>query len=98
VQFRTTTISSRRRIAFFVILAGVFIALAIAGLFAYRHAHDTEVAIDSIAVLPFENQSGDPDSDYLADGLTDSIIYRLSQLPHLKVSPRSSVFSSQRQR
>ncbi len=87
-----TTNSGRRRIAFLVILAVVVIASAIAGLFAYRHARDTEVAIDSIAVLPFENQSGDPDSDYLADGLTDSIIYRLSQLPHLKVSPRSSVF------
>jgi len=92
VQFRTTTNSDRRRLVLLAILAVVFIASAIAGLFAYRHAHDTEVAIDSIAVLPFENQSGDPDSDYLADGLTDSIIYRLSQLPHLKVSPRSSVF------
>src|ERR1051326_2888781 len=84
--------SSRRRLVFLAILAVVVISLAIAGLFAYRHAHDTEVAIDSIAVLPFENQSRDPDSDYLADGLTDSIIYRLSQLPNLKVSPRSSVF------
>lgn len=87
-----TTNSGRRRIAFFAILALMFVAFAIAGLYAYRHARDTEVVIDSIAVLPFENQSGDPDSDYLADGLTDSIIYRLSQLPNLKVSPRSSVF------
>src|SRR5262249_40834449 len=48
-------------------------------------------AIQSIAVLPFENRSGSSDTDYLSDGLADSLIYRLSQLPNLKVSPTSSV-------
>src|SRR4029077_1509299 len=48
--------------------------------------------IESIAVLPFENKSGNPDSEYLSDGLAESLIYRLSQLSNLKVSPRSSVF------
>jgi len=62
------------------------------GLGLYLHARHTEVAIDSIAVLPFENRSSDPDADYLSDGLTESLIYRLSQLPNLKVSPTSSVF------
>ena len=47
--------------------------------------------INSIAVLPFENRSGSSDTDYLSDGLADSLIYRLSQLPNLKVSPTSSV-------
>lgn len=47
---------------------------------------------DSIAVLPFENMSGDPDSDYLSDGLTESIINRLSALPRLRVIARSTVF------
>ena len=47
--------------------------------------------IESIAVLPFENRSGSSDTDYLSDGLADSLIYRLSQLPNLKVSPTSSV-------
>ena len=49
------------------------------------------VGIESIAVLPFENRSGNTDTDYLSDGLADSLIYRLSQLPNLKVSPTSSV-------
>ena len=48
--------------------------------------------VDTIAVLPFENMSGDPDADYLSDGLTESIINRLSALPRLKVMARSTVF------
>src|SRR5262249_34541473 len=46
----------------------------------------------SVAVLPFENRSGNADSEYLSDGLAESLIYRLSQFPNLKVSPRSSTF------
>jgi TolB-like protein/Tfp pilus assembly protein PilF len=49
-------------------------------------------AIESIAVLPFINVSGDPEADYLSDGITESLINILSQLPHLKVMSRNSVF------
>jgi TolB-like protein/DNA-binding winged helix-turn-helix (wHTH) protein/Flp pilus assembly protein TadD len=49
-------------------------------------------AMDSVAVLPFENTGGDPDADYLSDGMTDTLINRLSRLPHLKVIARASVF------
>jgi TolB-like protein/Flp pilus assembly protein TadD len=42
-------------------------------------------------VLPFQNRSADKDTDYLSDGLADSLVFRLSQLPGLKVSPTSSV-------
>src|SRR5258708_21787802 len=48
-------------------------------------------AINSIAVLPFQNKSTDEDTDYLSDGLAESLIFRLSQIPGLKVSPTSSV-------
>ena len=48
--------------------------------------------IDSIAVLPFANESGNPDVEYLSDGMTESLINSLSQLPHLSVKARSSVF------
>jgi TolB-like protein/Flp pilus assembly protein TadD len=75
-----------------VVLIVVPIAILVAGYISYRHATNTEVAIDSIAVLPFENQNRDPDSEYLSDGLTESIINNLTQLPNLRVSPRSSVF------
>jgi TolB-like protein/Flp pilus assembly protein TadD len=41
--------------------------------------------------LPFQNRSGDPNTEYLSDGLAESLIYRLSKLPNLQVSPTSSV-------
>jgi serine/threonine protein kinase len=47
---------------------------------------------DSVAVLPFINESHDPNSDYLSDGITESIIDSLSQLPNLRVMGRSTVF------
>jgi len=46
----------------------------------------------SIAVLPFENENRDPDTDYLCDGIPESIINSLSELPKLKVMSRNSVF------
>ena len=67
--------------------------IVLGGFFGYRYFKpSTSGPINSIAVLPFENKSGNADSDYLSDGVAESLIYKLSQLPNLKVSPRSSVF------
>jgi len=70
------------------------VALIIGGvsLAAYLHARNTEVEIESIAVLPFENQNRDPSVEWLSDGVTESIINNLAQLPNLRVSPRGTVF------
>src|SRR5678815_1759516 len=72
----------------------VVVAIAIGGYFAVGNLVGSrkDSAIESVAVLPFENKSGNADSEYLSDGLAESLIYRLSQLENLKVSPRSSVF------
>jgi adenylate cyclase len=51
-----------------------------------------DAAEKSIAVLPFDNQNRDPDTDYLSDGIPESIIHSLSQLPQLRVMARSTVF------
>lgn len=48
--------------------------------------------IDSLAVLPFENGSGDPDAEYLSDGITRSLINGLATLPKLRVMAQSVVF------
>jgi serine/threonine protein kinase/Tfp pilus assembly protein PilF len=49
-------------------------------------------AIDSVAVLPFENRSGDPDLDYLGEGITESLINELGRVSGVRVISRSSVF------
>jgi len=78
-------------------LAAVVIALALIsgtiaiGLYAHARNNNAVGTINSIAVLPFQNKSADADTDYLSDGLAESLIYRLSQLPNLKVSPTSAV-------
>jgi serine/threonine-protein kinase len=70
-----------------VMIVGAALALSF-----YFHSRNTEVAIESIAVLPFVNQNNDPNSDWVSDGLTESTINSLTQLPNLKVIARSSVF------
>lgn len=62
------------------------------GLGYWYFSVDGSDQIDSIAVMPFENNSTSADSEYLSDGLVESLIYRLSQIKNLKVSPTSSVF------
>jgi eukaryotic-like serine/threonine-protein kinase len=82
-----------------VIIAAVILVVAvpalivgIAALNSYLQARRTDVAIDSIAVLPFVNQNNDQNVEWISEGLTESIINSLTQLPNLKVIARSSVF------
>ncbi len=66
---------------------------------AIRHAHQPlpeasrrNKVIDSLAILPLENGSAEPDMEYFSDGITESIINTLSQMPKLRVVARSTVF------
>nr|ART35743.1 B71 [uncultured bacterium] len=72
-------------------LAVLVVALLAGGYWFWKSRVSGSDQINSIAVLPFDNRGGNPDSEYLSDGLAESLIYRLSQLPNLKVSPTSSV-------
>jgi TolB-like protein/Flp pilus assembly protein TadD len=66
--------------------------IVLGGVLGYRYFRPANTdTINSVAVLPFENRSGSSDADYLSDGLAESLIFRLNQLPGLKVSPVSSV-------
>ena len=82
-----------RKALLIAIAAVVIIGIGIAGIFIARKltTSGSGQTIESVAVLPFENKSGNADSEYLSDGLAESLIYRLSQLPNLKVSSTSSV-------
>ena len=71
-------------------LVGLFVVLAIVGGVIYFSR--SSPPINSVAILPFVNDSKDPNADYLSDGLTESIINSLSQLPNLKVMSRNAAF------
>lgn len=66
------------------------IGLAAGGAWYLRSSRAAQ--IDSIAVLPFSNGSGDANADYLSDGITESLIGNLAHVPLLKVRSRNSVF------
>jgi eukaryotic-like serine/threonine-protein kinase len=76
-----------------MVIGGVALIL-IAALIAVGTSHlgRTRSRISSIAVMPFVNSSGDPNAEYLSDGITDGIIDKLSALPNIKVISRTSVF------
>src|SRR5437588_3365402 len=80
-----------RRNMIILVAAGVIVSAA-AGFFLLPRASAPNID-KSIAVLPFENLSGDPDNAYFADGIQDDILTNLSKIGDLKVISRTSVMS-----
>jgi len=80
---------SRKKLA--IGIAAVLLVVVAAGVYLLRQRSDIR-KINSVAVLPFVNATSDPGNDYLGDGLTESLIGTLSQLPDLRVLARSTVF------
>jgi len=73
--------------------AGVFVFLiAVIAVAAFYLGSGGHAPINSVAVLPFSNANGDPNSEYLVDGITEGVIDRLSGLPNIKVISRTSAF------
>ena len=80
----------QRRGLVIAVLALACVGVAIAG---YVHfSRKNSPTIQSIAVMPFVNESGDADIEYLSDGMTDTLINSLSQIADLNVKARSLVF------
>ena len=77
----------RRTLAF----GTVFLAVVVSGALSVRQLTRPQKVIESVAVMPFVNLNHDPEIEYLADGITESLISSLTQLPRLKVMSRNSV-------
>lgn len=80
-------------------IATAIALIIIVGLFSARYTADDPPAIDlavadtSVAVLPFVNMSDDKDNEYFSDGLTETLLHMLAQIPDLKVAARTSSFA-----
>jgi serine/threonine-protein kinase len=75
-----------------VLWAAVAVTLALAAAGSWMVFKGGDQQIDSMAVLPFVNGSGNADTEYLTDGITETLINNLSQVPGLRVSARSVAF------
>src|ERR1700676_3433579 len=82
---------ANRNKAWIWIAAGVAL-IALVAAFAWYLRSGRAARIDSLAVLPFTNVSGDASVDYLSDGITESLFASLTHVPDLKVKSRNSVF------
>jgi serine/threonine-protein kinase len=90
-DFSITTRTRLNKKAYAVIGTVILAAVTAIVVISYR-ARSSGAAIQSIAVMPFVNESGNPDVEYLSDGMTETLIRSLSQLPNVAVKSRSSVF------
>jgi TolB-like protein len=81
------TVSGRRVLA----MIAAMLVLAMIGWWAYVQSHTPPRAIRSLAVLPLDNLSGDPEQEYFTDGMTEALIAELGRLRELRVISRTSV-------
>src|SRR5213078_3609883 len=89
-KFNPEARSRRRRVVFAAAGATLVIAAIAIGAWLYQHAQSSTEMDRSIAVLPFENLSDDKENAYLAEGIQDEILTRLSKVGGLRVISRNS--------
>jgi DNA-binding winged helix-turn-helix (wHTH) protein/TolB-like protein/Tfp pilus assembly protein PilF len=91
IQDTTVQPAQVKRTPFYALAAGL-VVIGIIGVFYFTGRGTTaESSIGSIAVLPFVDESADPDAEYINDKIAESLINSLSKLPQLRVVPRSVV-------
>jgi eukaryotic-like serine/threonine-protein kinase len=73
-------------------IIGVLLVGLIVGYFAFASGGGGAKQINSIAVLPFANASGDKDTEFLSDGISETLINNFTKIPELKVTARSTAF------
>ena len=76
-----------------VFAATAILAVAAATYVYHRSARKSATAIESVAVLPLQNASGDPNAEYLSEGISESLINSLSRLKRVKVVARATAFT-----
>jgi serine/threonine protein kinase/tetratricopeptide (TPR) repeat protein len=89
---RALAVPMRRSLLRPMIWIATVLTLAVAATASFIYLSGRGDQIDSMAVLPFVNGSGNPDTEYLTDGITETLINSLAQLPGLRVSARSLAF------
>ena len=86
----TTAVPGSRRTPMFALAAGL-VVVAIIGVMYFTSKAGSATPIESIAVLPFIDETGGSESEYINDKIAESLINSLSKLPQLRVVPRSVV-------
>src|SRR5580704_17546903 len=89
---RALAVPMRRSLLRPLIWIATVLTLAVAATASFIYLSGRGDQIDSMAVLPFVNGNGNPDTEYLTDGITETLINSLAQLPGLRVSARSLAF------
>jgi TolB-like protein/DNA-binding winged helix-turn-helix (wHTH) protein/Flp pilus assembly protein TadD len=84
---------SRRKLALVVLIIVLLTLSSLAGyLITGRNKATDSKAIDSVAVMPLVNAGGDPNTEYLSDGMSETLINSLTELPQLRVIARTTAF------
>ena len=90
-EYLVSAITKRKRVVATGLIV-VLLALIGVGYWLFGNRASPAKQTESVAVMPFVNESGNADIDYLSDGMTETLISSLSQLPNLSVKARSTVF------
>jgi len=88
----TPSSSRNMKLRLGLLAAGLSIAVVLALALLFSGQKIKEATMDSVAVLPFANATGDPNAEYLSEGITQDLVSTLSQLPNLKVVSLASAY------